>query len=82
MNSGAVLTGNRGVLSWESFGHEQASYRSYNSGEDGLFGWSDDQAQLCLSLALWNGKDSILKERLYGMTGPQVRLARHLLFIQ
>ena len=58
--------------SWESFPHEEAPYRAYQYGEDGLFGLCDDQAQLCLSLALWNGKDSILKERLFGLTGPQV----------
>ena len=60
------------VCSWESFPHDQAAYRSYAWGEDGLLGICDDQAQLCLSLALWNGQDKMLKERLYGMTGPQV----------
>ena len=47
-------------------------FRAYKSGEDGIMGLSDDRGTLCLSLALWNGKDKILKERLFGLTGPQV----------
>ena len=47
-------------------------FRAYNWGEDGLLGLSDNEGSLCLALALWNGKDPILKERLFGLTGPQV----------
>ena len=57
--------------SWQSFPHEQARSRAYRWGEDGLLGFSDRQSRLCFSLALWNGEDSILKERLYGLTGPE-----------
>ena len=60
------------VFSWEYFPHDHAMFRAYKSGEDGIMGLSDDTASLCLSLALWNGKDKILKERLFGLTGPQV----------
>ncbi|HEX4342383.1 MAG TPA: glucosidase, partial [Verrucomicrobiae bacterium] len=56
---------------WEYFPHEHARSRAYRWGEDGIAGFSDDQARLCLSLALWNGKDPILKERLFGLTNPQ-----------
>jgi hypothetical protein len=56
---------------WEYFPHEQARSRAYRWGEDGLAGVSDDQQRLCLSLALWNGRDPILKERLYGLTNPE-----------
>ena len=47
-------------------------FRTYQWGDDGLFGWSDNQARLCMGLALWNGRDKILKERLFGLTGTQV----------
>src|SRR5215470_5235146 len=53
---------------WEYFPHDQARSRAYRSGEDGLAGISDDRQYLCFSLALWNGKDPILKERLFGLT--------------
>jgi hypothetical protein len=56
---------------WEYFPHDHARSRAYRWGEDGLFGISDDQARLCLAIALWNGQDPILKERLFGLTGPQ-----------
>jgi Mannosylglycerate hydrolase MGH1-like glycoside hydrolase domain len=56
---------------WDYFSHDQARSRAYRWGEDGLFGWSDRQCRLCFALALWNGKDPILKERLYGLTGPE-----------
>ena len=45
--------------------------RAYRWGEDGLAGWSDDNQHLCLSLALWNGKDAILRERLFGLTNSE-----------
>jgi hypothetical protein len=56
---------------WEYFPHEQARRRAYRWGEDGLLGITDRECRLCFALALWNGKDSILKERLFGLTGPQ-----------
>jgi len=56
---------------WNFFTHEQARSRAYRWGEDGLAGISDDQQQLCFALALWNGKDAILKERLFGLTNSE-----------
>ncbi len=56
---------------WESFPHDQARGRAYRWGEDGIAGLCDDKQILCFSLALWNGKDPILKERLFGLTGNQ-----------
>lgn len=56
---------------WASFPHEQARARAYRWGEDGLLGITDRQCRLCFALALWNHRDPILKERLYGLTGPQ-----------
>ena len=54
---------------WNHFTHDQARSRAYRWGEDGLAGISDDQQRLCFALALWNGKDGILKERAYVLTG-------------
>ena len=51
---------------WNYFTHDQARSRAYRWGEDGLAGISDDQQRLCFALALWNGRDPILKERLFG----------------
>jgi hypothetical protein len=56
---------------WEYFPHDHARCRAYRWGEDGLAGFSDNQSRLCLSLALWNGKDPILKERLFGLTNAE-----------
>ncbi len=56
---------------WDSFPHDHARSRAYRWNEDGLLGISDDQGKLCLALALWNGRDPILKERLFGLTGPE-----------
>jgi len=56
---------------WAYFPHDHARSRVYRWNEDGLLGVSDDEQHLCLALALWNGRDSILKERLFGVTGPQ-----------
>ena len=56
---------------WHAVPHDHARSRAYRWGEDGLLGISDDQARLCFALALWNGKDPILKERLFGLTGPE-----------
>jgi hypothetical protein len=56
---------------WNYFTHDQARSRAYRWGEDGLAGISDDQQLLCFALALWNGKDPILKERLFGLTNSE-----------
>ncbi len=56
---------------WVSFPHDQARSRTYRWGEDGLFGFSDNKSRICFALALWNGNDPILKERLFGLTGPE-----------
>ncbi len=56
---------------WGYFTHEHARSRTYRWGEDGLLGISDRECRLCFSVALWNGKDPILKERLFGLTGPE-----------
>jgi hypothetical protein len=56
---------------WDYFPHDHARSRVYRWGEDGLFGFSDRQARICFALALWNGRDPILKERLFGLTGPE-----------
>jgi hypothetical protein len=56
---------------WEYFSHDQARSRAYRWGEDGIGGFGDDQLLLCLGLALWNGRDPILKERLFGLTNSE-----------
>jgi Glycosyl hydrolase family 63 C-terminal domain len=56
---------------WNYFTHDQARSRAYHWGEDGLAGFSDDHQRLCFALALWNGKDPILKERLFGLTNSE-----------
>ena len=56
---------------WQFFPFEQASSRAYRWNEDGLAGISDRNQYLCFALALWNGQDEILKERLFGLSGPQ-----------
>ncbi|XP_071542067.1 uncharacterized protein [Panulirus ornatus] len=56
---------------WSYLPHDQARSRAYRWGEDGIAGVCDRQGRLCLGLALWNTRDTILKERLYGLTGPQ-----------
>ena len=56
---------------WRSFPFEQARSRVYRWGEDGILGLSDRFGRLCFGLTLWNGKDPILKERLFGLSGPQ-----------
>src|SRR4051794_11874967 len=60
-----------GGTAWESLPHDHARSRAYRWGEDGLAGFSDVEQRLCLSLALWNGRDPILKERMFGLTGNQ-----------
>jgi hypothetical protein len=56
---------------WNFFTHDQARSRAYRWGEDGIAGLSDDKQHLCFALALWNGKDPILKERLFGLTNSE-----------
>src|SRR5207249_9083235 len=56
---------------WSYFTHDQARSRAYRWGEDGLAGVSDDKQRLCFALALWNERDPILKERLFGLTNAQ-----------
>ena len=60
-----------GGTAWEYFPHDHARSRAYRWGEDGLAGISDHQQKLCLALALWNGKDPILKERLFGLSNSE-----------
>jgi hypothetical protein len=57
--------------SWAAFPHDQARRRAYRWGEDGLQGWCDRQCRLCFAPALWNGRDTILKERLFGLGGNE-----------
>src|SRR5271166_3409255 len=56
---------------WNYFPHDQARSRAYRWGEDGIAGICDDQQRLCLALALWNGADPILKERMFGLTNGE-----------
>src|SRR5437588_250698 len=56
---------------WESFPYENSLARAYRWGEDGLLGLTDRECRLCFALALWNGKDPHLKERLFGLTNPE-----------
>src|SRR5690349_16732680 len=56
---------------WSYFSHDHARSRAYHWGEDGLAGISDENQKLCFALALWNGKDPIVKERLFGLTNRE-----------
>ena len=56
---------------WHYLTHDAARSKAYRWGEEGIGGISDDEQLLCFSVALWNKKDSILKERLFGLTGPE-----------
>ena len=56
---------------WDYFSHDQSRSRAYHWGEDGLAGICDDKQRLCFAIALWNGRDPILKERLFGLTNSQ-----------
>jgi mannosylglycerate hydrolase MGH1-like protein len=58
-------------LVWDSFRHDHARSRAYRWGEDGIAGISDNHGRLCFALALWNGRDPILKERLFGLAGTE-----------
>src|SRR5271168_1751051 len=60
-----------GGNAWEYLPHDHARSRAYRWGEDGIAGFSDDWQHLCLSLALWNGRDPILKERLFGLNNTE-----------
>src|SRR5689334_1182105 len=60
-----------GGTSWDYFPHDHARSRAYRWGEDGLLGLCDREGRLCFALALWNGRDPILKERLFGLTGSE-----------
>src|SRR5213593_2656735 len=57
--------------SWDYFPHDHARSRAYRWGEDGLLGITDRECRLCFAIGLWNGRDPILKERLFGLTGPE-----------
>jgi hypothetical protein len=61
----------RDVEAWNDVTHDQARSRAYISGEDGIGGWCDENMLLCFALALWNGKDPILKERMFGLTNSE-----------
>jgi len=60
-----------GGTAWDYFPHDHARSRAYRWGEDGIAGLSDDNQNLCLALALWNGRDPILKERLFGLNNAE-----------
>ena len=60
-----------GGTAWDYFPHDHARSRAYRWGEDGLLGICDRECRLCFSVALWNGRDPILKERLFGLAGPE-----------
>src|SRR5512147_1515738 len=60
-----------GGTAWDYFPHDHARSRAYRWNEDGIAGISDRRQTLCFALALWNGKDPILKERLFGLTGEE-----------
>jgi hypothetical protein len=71
-----------GGTAWEFFPHEHARSRAYRWNEDGLGGICDRHQKICFALALWNGRDPILKERLFGLTGNQgnpAKIARGIL---
>ena len=56
---------------WSYFSQDQACSRAYHWGEDGLAGFSDEKQRLCFALALWNGRDPVIKERLFGLTNSE-----------
>src|ERR1700694_2329908 len=60
-----------GGTAWDAFSHDAARSRAYRGGGDGIFGISDDHQTLCFALAVWNGRDPILKERLFGLTNSE-----------
>ena len=60
-----------GGTAWDYFPHDHARSRAYRWGEDGIAGWADDHLRWCLGIALWNGRDPILKERMFGLTNNE-----------
>src|SRR5580658_8346880 len=60
-----------GGTAWEYFPHDHARSRAYRWGEDGIGGICDIQQRICFAVAMWNGRDPILKERLFGLTGNE-----------
>ena len=56
---------------WNYFSHDQSRSRTYHWGEDGIAGFSDERQRLCFGVALWNGRDPILKERMFGLTNSE-----------
>ncbi len=62
---------NQSIEAWNDLTHDQARSRAYHSGEDGIAGFCDENMLLCFALALWNGKDPILKERMFGLTNSE-----------
>lgn len=56
---------------WDFFPHDHARYRAYRWNEDGIAGICDENQTICFSVAFWNGKDTILKERIFGLTGSE-----------
>ena len=60
-----------GGTAWDYFSHDQARSRAYKWGEDGIAGFCDDSQILCFAIALWNGVDPILKERMFGLTNEE-----------
>ena len=66
--------------SWDFFPHDAARSRAYRSGEDGLLGVCDRLGLMCTALALWNGQDAILKERMFGLTNREVMKGNILFF--
>jgi hypothetical protein len=62
---------------WNYFSHDQVRSRAYRWGEDGIAGISDHKQRLCFALALWNGRDPILKERLFGLTNSEGNHGEH-----
>lgn len=63
---------------WDYFLHDHARSRTYRWGEDGIAGICDRHCAIAFAVTLWNGKDAILKERLFGLTGPEGGLCRGL----
>ena len=61
----------QGVEAWNDLTHDQSRSRAYQSGEDGIAGFCDENMLLCFSVAMWNGKDPILKERMFGLTNSE-----------
>jgi len=63
---------------WNYFTHDQARSRAYRWGEDGIAGLSDDKQRLCFALALWNRRDPILKERIFGLTNREAKVSKEI----